>query len=180
MRDGLDPPVPMLGVARVHAIEIGGEERGLVAAGARANFENHVLLVVRILGQQQHLDLFFQCGLARRKRGNFFLGHGAHLRIALGQHRARIGQSLAHLHQVAIFLNRLLDFAQRSAGLLILLMVIDDFGLRKLRRKLFVALFHLFQTIDHGKLLAPAGHTYQLANCNGNKRARNSIGGGRR
>jgi tryptophan synthase beta subunit len=56
----------LLGKARIHAENLGGKQRRLVAARARANFQNHVLLVVGILGQQQHLDLFFKL----RSRGS--------------------------------------------------------------------------------------------------------------
>ena len=62
----------------------GGDEASLfVAAGAGANFKNHVLLVVGILGQQQYLDLFLKFRLARRQRGNLFGGHGAHFGVWL-------------------------------------------------------------------------------------------------
>ena len=44
----LDPPPLALGVLRVHAHQLGREERGLVAAGAGADLEEDVLLVVRI------------------------------------------------------------------------------------------------------------------------------------
>ena len=53
-------PALRFGVARVHAEDLGGEQRGLVAAGAGADFEHDVLLVVGILGQQQDLQLLFQ------------------------------------------------------------------------------------------------------------------------
>ena len=45
--------------APVHAENLGGEQRSLVAAGAGVNFEHHVLFIVRILGQQQNLQLVF-------------------------------------------------------------------------------------------------------------------------
>ncbi len=51
-----DLPAVALGVARVHAEEIGREERGLVPTGAGPNFDDDVLGVVRILGHQQRLD----------------------------------------------------------------------------------------------------------------------------
>ena len=56
-RHHLDLPALALGVARVHAVEVAGEQRGLVAAGAAADLEDRVLAVVRILRQQQDLDL---------------------------------------------------------------------------------------------------------------------------
>ena len=52
-----------LGVARVHPEQLAGEERGFLAAGAGANFEQHVLVVVGIARRQQQLELLFQRGL---------------------------------------------------------------------------------------------------------------------
>ena len=46
--DDLDLPAVALRVARVHAAEAAGEERRLVAAGAGADFEEDVALVVRV------------------------------------------------------------------------------------------------------------------------------------
>ena len=45
--EDVDLPALALGVARVHAEQIAGEQRRFVAAGAGADFEDHVLLVVR-------------------------------------------------------------------------------------------------------------------------------------
>ena len=61
------PPVSLLDITSsfqpwrsakrgVHAEQIAGEERGFVAAGARADLEDDVLLVVRILRDEQDLS----------------------------------------------------------------------------------------------------------------------------
>ena len=50
-------PALALGVARVHAEQVAGEERRLVAAGARADLQEDVALVVRIARQQHRLQL---------------------------------------------------------------------------------------------------------------------------
>ena len=55
--DDLDLPALPLGVARVHAEQVGGEQRGLVAALALAHLDDHILRVVRVARQQQQLDL---------------------------------------------------------------------------------------------------------------------------
>src|SRR5512140_1216376 len=52
VRDALDAPVPMLGVARVHAIEIGSEECGLVATGPRADLDDRGTIVERVARKQ--------------------------------------------------------------------------------------------------------------------------------
>jgi hypothetical protein len=55
-----------LRVAAVHAEQVSGEDRGLVAAGAGADFEEHVRRVVRVARQEQRLQPLtarVQCGL---------------------------------------------------------------------------------------------------------------------
>ena len=56
-RDDLDPPAARGGIALIHAEQVAGEQRRLVAAGAGADFEDGVLVVGGILGQQQDLDV---------------------------------------------------------------------------------------------------------------------------
>ena len=53
LRQHLDLPAVEVGIALVHAEEIAGEQRRLVAAGAGADFEDGALLVGGVLGQQQ-------------------------------------------------------------------------------------------------------------------------------
>ena len=55
-RHDLDAPAVALAVARVHAVEVGGEERGLVAAGAGADLDDRVAVVERIARQEQRRD----------------------------------------------------------------------------------------------------------------------------
>ena len=68
-RHDLELPALPLGEARVHPIEIAGEERRLFAARAAADFDDDVLLVVGILGQEQHLELADQPIAARVEPG---------------------------------------------------------------------------------------------------------------
>ena len=56
----LDLPALPGGETLVHAEQIAGEQRRLVAAGAGADFKNDVALVHGILGQQRELDLLLQ------------------------------------------------------------------------------------------------------------------------
>jgi hypothetical protein len=57
LRDDLDLPALALGVARVHAEQVAGEQRRLVAAGAGAHLEEQVAVVVRVARQQRLLQL---------------------------------------------------------------------------------------------------------------------------
>ena len=56
-RHDLELPALALGVTAVHAEEIGGEERGFVAARAGADFENDVLVVVWVFRHEQEAKL---------------------------------------------------------------------------------------------------------------------------
>ena len=51
-RNHFNLPALALGVARVHAEQIGGEQGRLFAAGAGANFEEQITFVIRIARQQ--------------------------------------------------------------------------------------------------------------------------------
>ena len=63
-RHDLDFPSLRGGVALVHAEQLAGEQRGLVAAGPGADFENDVALVHRIPGDERDPQLLFSA--ARR------------------------------------------------------------------------------------------------------------------
>ena len=72
---------PDLGVSQVHAQEVGGEEGGLVAAGAGPHLQEDVTLVVGVRWDQQALQLGFQGGAPLPGRVHFFPGQPGHLRI---------------------------------------------------------------------------------------------------
>jgi hypothetical protein len=50
-------PTTTIKEARVHAIEVCGKERSLVAAGARADFDDRGAIVERIRRHEQWLEL---------------------------------------------------------------------------------------------------------------------------
>ncbi len=50
-------PAPVRAVARVHPVEVGGEERGLVAAGPRADLEDDVATLVGVGREERFLEL---------------------------------------------------------------------------------------------------------------------------
>ena len=77
----LDLPAARLRVARVHAQQIGGEQRGFFAARAGADFEQRVLVVVRILGQEQHEDALLEVDQLGLELGQLLLDQRTELRI---------------------------------------------------------------------------------------------------
>jgi len=56
-RQHLDLPAARLRVFGVHAKQVAGEQRRLVAAGPGADFQDDVAFVVGVLGQQRDLDV---------------------------------------------------------------------------------------------------------------------------
>jgi hypothetical protein len=84
--DLLDLPALRLGVARVHPIEVGREQPGLVAAGARPDLDDDVLVVVGVRRQHHDLEFVFERLLALLELGELLAGELAHLGIALGAH----------------------------------------------------------------------------------------------
>src|SRR5207244_4043113 len=61
----LDAPAVPLGVARVHAEELGSEQARLVAARAGTDLEHRVALVVGVLGEEELLEGRVEGGPAR-------------------------------------------------------------------------------------------------------------------
>ena len=76
-------------VADVHAQQAAGEERRLVAAGAGADLDEHVAVVVRILRQQRRLQLALEVRDARFGAGALLRGEVAHRRVVRELHRRR-------------------------------------------------------------------------------------------
>ena len=77
----LDFPSLRGGVALIHAEQIAGKQRGFVAAGPGADFENDVALVHRIPGDERDPQLLFERGAPRLKLRPFFRSDRTHFRI---------------------------------------------------------------------------------------------------
>ena len=92
-RDDLDLPAVLGGEALVHAEQVAGEQRGFVAAGAGADFQDHVALVHRVLGDERDADLVRELLAPRFERRLLGFGERAHLGIGrgVGEHRVEIG-----------------------------------------------------------------------------------------
>ena len=101
-RQDLHTPATSLGVTRVHAEQIAGEDRRLVAAGAGANFEEHVTPVVGILGQQHALQIAFQRDQHFFGFADFFHSHFTHVRVAVLEQRLRAFKIALYAEQLFI------------------------------------------------------------------------------
>ncbi len=80
--DQLDLPAVALCVAGVHAEQRPGEQRRFVAAGAGADFQKNVFLVVGILGQQRALQVFFQGQQVVASGADLLFAERFHLRVS--------------------------------------------------------------------------------------------------
>ena len=88
-REDLDLPAMQVGVALIHAEQIAGEQRRLVAAGAGADFEDGALLVRGVLGQEELGHHIAQLGDPPVEALGLFAGDLAHLGI--GEQRLEVG-----------------------------------------------------------------------------------------
>ncbi|MGY4341489.1 hypothetical protein ACVWW3_006395 [Bradyrhizobium sp. LM2.9] len=83
-RDHLDLPALKAREPLVHPEQIAGEQRGLVAAGAGADFQHHVAVVHGVLGQQSEADILDQVLDLWRQLTALGFRHAAHLGIGRG------------------------------------------------------------------------------------------------
>ena len=75
------PTLP-LGKARVHAEQIAREQRGFIATGARANFEEDIALIRRIFGKERECQFFLDALDIGLRGVDLFLRHVAHFRVS--------------------------------------------------------------------------------------------------
>ena len=156
------------GIAVVHAEHFGREERGLIAAGAGANFKNYVLLVVRIFRQQQDLEFFLDGADARFEFVQLFLRVRPHLRIFfVGEHGLALGDALFQILELAVFLDDFRNLAVGLCGLLIFRRVANDLRRGERLRQLFVAGFDLVKSFKHKnrRRLSVAGQNLSCPRC---------------
>jgi hypothetical protein len=147
----------LLGEARIHAEDLRGEERGLIPAGAGANLEDDVLLIVRVLGQQLQLQVFFDLRQALFELRQLVLRHGADLGIGLREHELGISDALLRPLVIAESVDHGLQVAVLLGDFLVALVIVDDLVGGHLAAQLFVAGGNLFQAFKHRELLGHAG-----------------------
>ncbi len=124
-------PAMVAGVIVVHAEQIAGENRRLVAAGGGADFEKDIAVVVRILRQQQRLDLGFQFFDELLRLCNLFLRHFADRFVLVLQHGARGFQLFAGRAIVAVQLHHRIDLGVFLRQLAELVLLADDLRVGK-------------------------------------------------
>ena len=151
LAEHLGLPALAFGKTRVHAQQVAREQRGLVAAGAGADFEERRAGVVGVLGQQQALHFVFelpQFGLGVR---DLLMGHRDHVGIlggaGLGQHLARGRQIVFASAAAREAAGQLRDFGVLARQRHVLRHVGHDVLARQQEVELFEALGKAFQLL---------------------------------
>jgi len=148
-RHRLEPPPVALGEHAVHPEELGGEQRRLVAAGAGADFEDDVLLVVRILGDQQNLELRQERLPPRDERLQLLFGELAHVRVAGGRQLFGLRDVADDGLVLAEPFDERLDLGQRLRVLPVLGRIALHLGRAEEAHQVLVALFFRCELVEH-------------------------------
>ena len=123
----LHVPAVVGGVIVVHAEQVAGEDRRLIAAGGGADFEKDVAVVVRVFRQQQRLDIGFKFFDKPPRLRDFLLRHLADGRIFVLEHGLRGFQLLVGRAVIAVQLHHRIDFGVFLRQLAELVLLADDF-----------------------------------------------------
>src|SRR4051794_25023253 len=98
-RQHLDLPPTRLRVTQIHALEVGGEERGLVAAGPRPDLHDDVALIVRVARAKQLEQPCAQLLAALLEATDLLLGERTELQIWLVQQGPVVLDFALHVDQ---------------------------------------------------------------------------------
>ena len=115
--DDLDLPAPPLGVPLVHPEELGREEGRLVAARAGPDLEEDVTRVVRVLREEEDLQLFLGGGEPLGQRGPLGRRHLVEL-VARRQGLGQLARAVELALELAVLLHLSDDRLELGQGLL--------------------------------------------------------------
>ncbi len=141
-------------VALVHAEELAGEERGLVAARAGPDLEEDVAGVVGVLRQEQHLELLLDGRQALRERRALGGRHLVQL-VARRQRFHQLARPLELLPDLPVLLHQSdhrLEVGQRLLGLAHGAVVLDELGVGEAGLDLVVFAADFFEFFEHRKI----------------------------
>ena len=151
----LDLPAAPLGVARVHAEELRGEQRGLVATRAGADLEDDVALVVGIARHEQHLQALVERVEPGFDRGQLAARHLANLGVGVLQQLAVLRHVALETLPLAIALDHRLELRALARQLGVLATVGDDRRVGDETLQLLVPPFDLCETLEHARPSRP-------------------------
>src|SRR3990170_1123949 len=153
----LHGPALALRIAAVHAVEVGGEEGGLLATGGGADLHDHVLIGEGVPGQQGEPQLLLQGVDGSLRLLDLLAGEGDHLRVAalLGDAAGAV-QRLAEAAQFTIYGDDILQRGVLAGERLQPLVVAGQFGAGHLAAQFFVSRLHGGQVVPHYVSLHPS------------------------
>ena len=147
--DDLGAPPLALGKTRIETEQITGEDRRLIAPRPGADFQITVVVILRILGQQQDLQLLLDQLDGRLGFGELLLGHGSHLGIIAFEH-------LEHSRQIGTDLLEALETGDHILELGVLLvqvtkalLIVDHARFAHQGLYFFITFQQAFELSDH-------------------------------
>ncbi len=149
-RQHLNAPALTFGVTAVHAKQVAGEDSGFIATGAGADFQKHIAVVVRVLGQQQAVQLFFQLSQLRSIGLQVFLGHLPQVRIAILEQAARLLDIVLHTAPLLIAFNRAFQLGVLLGVTAKARLIADHLGVAEQRGQFFESLAKGVQPVQQG------------------------------
>ncbi|MCG3162252.1 MAG: hypothetical protein JMDDDDMK_03493 [Acidobacteria bacterium] len=146
----LEFPSHSFGVSRVHSQDFSREQAGLFAASSGADFKDDVLLVVRVFGQQQDFQFFFDRRATLFEFGQFGGGQFAHLFVVGVAHQFLCASNIAvELPHLAEFFDHRLKLAALFGQFGVTRLIAYDGRIGHLLRQFFVSSFDGFEFLKH-------------------------------
>jgi hypothetical protein len=142
-------PALALGVAGIHAHQLGSEQGRFIAASASAHLEDDILLVQRVFRHQQRAQAGHDRLALIAELIQLFAGQGRHLRIGVVGHCLSLGDLGFDALQFAIGLDRVIQIGPFTSELKRLLGIRRDLWLRHQLGQFFIAPVDVCQPIEH-------------------------------
>ncbi len=141
-----DFPALRFSIARVHPEKFAGKKRSFIAARARANFYDHVLVVVRVLRQHQVFQFALDGFAPRSQFALFVVRHLLHVRVfRFHQQLLCALQPLFDFLPLAVLGHHRRHIRVRFRELLETRRVVMHFWRGKLLRQLFILRLDMFE-----------------------------------
>jgi hypothetical protein len=149
--DDLDLPALVGSVARVHVVQVAGEQAGLVAAGSRADLEDDVLVVVPVLREHHDVELVLELLPTGFLVAQLLGGHLSHVRVGLAVvHLAGVIDGREHAEVLADLQRERRHVRMRLREASVLLLVRQHVRLAELGGELLVAVQDGLKLLVHG------------------------------
>src|SRR5437867_1925106 len=155
-RQGLDSPASLLGVAGIHPEDLRGEQAGLVPAGACADLEDDVFLVVGIARGEQAAQFLLNSRELLPRLRLLLAGQRTDLLICvLAGHHARLVAPGFDLPPLPVLPDDRFDVGVTPGQLAVSRRVGEHQGVCHLRGQLLVAALQLLKLLEHRCFLEP-------------------------